>query len=142
VKWPKNMDNQCVLDAMTAAPWAVPVYHGSDESTVFVLLGPGTPRAADRVVLDVRSPEQSQASLPAGTRVTEVSVVVPATGPVPTLEVLDPSGEWVRLAATATHGSPMLLHVRLAAPMPAGAVRVGGPGRGAIHDLVVLGVPG
>jgi dolichyl-phosphate-mannose-protein mannosyltransferase len=142
VKWPKNMDNQCVLDAMTAAPWAVPVYHGSDESTVFVLLGPGTPRDTDRVVLDVRSPDQSQASLPAGTRVTEVSVVVPATGPVPTLEVRDTSGQWVRLAATATRGSPRLLHVRLAAPMPAGAVRVGGPAGGAVHDLVVLGVPG
>jgi hypothetical protein len=142
VKWPKNMDNQCVLDAMSAAPWAVPVYHGSDQSTVFVLLGPGTPRPADRPVLDVRAPEQSQASLPAGTRVTEVSVVVPATGPVPTLEVRDAAGRWVRLAATATRGSPSLLHVRLAAPMPAEAIRVGGSAGVAVHDLVVLGVPG
>jgi hypothetical protein len=141
VKWPKNMDNQCVLDAMASAPWAVPVYHGTDTSTVFVLLGPDTPRPADRVVLDVPAPTQPQASLPPGTRVTEVSVVVPAAGPAPTVEVRDVAGRWVPLPATAAEGSPRLLHVRLAAPMRADAVRVQGPAGVRLRDLVVLGVP-
>src|SRR3954449_8899059 len=142
VKWPKNMDNQCVLDAMTAAPWAVPVYHGTDTSTVFVLLGPDTPRRDDRVVVDAPAPQQSQLPLPPDTRVTEVSVVVPAAGPVPAIEVRNAAGEWVRLPATATEGAPRLLHARLAAPLSADPVRVTARAGRPVRDLVVLGVSG
>src|SRR4051794_2542686 len=139
VKWPKNMDNACLLDAMSNAPWAVPVYHGSDVSTVFVLVGSGTPRPSDRVVLDVRVPPTTQRALPAGTRVTEVSVVVPERGPEPTLELRSPAGKWVPLAADASQGSPRLLRVRLPAPLPATAVRVDAPDGTRLQDLVVLG---
>src|SRR4051794_19963328 len=141
VKWPKNMDNQCVLDAMTAAPWAVPVYHGTDTSTVFVLLGPDTPRRDDRVVVDAPAPQQSQLPLPPDTRVTEVSVVVPAAGPAPAIEVRNAAGEWVRLPATATEGTPRLLHARLAAPLSADAVRVTVRAGAPVRDFVVLGAP-
>src|SRR3954469_19403146 len=139
VKWPKNMDNACLLEAMSAAPLAGAVYPGSDGSTVFILLGPDTPRPSDHVVLDVRAPAQTQLPLPAGTRLTEVSVVVPGSGPVPALEIRDEAGRWVRLAATATEGSPRLLHVRLPAPTAAGAVRVDAPTGTRLQDLVVLG---
>jgi len=139
VKWPKNMDNACLLQALSSAPWAAPVYHGSDVSTVFVLLGPGTPRPTDRVLLDDPSPAQTQHALPPGTRVTEVSVVVPASGPVPTLEVRGPAGRWVPLSATVSDGSPRLLHVRLGTPTTADAVRVDAPAGTVLRDLVVLG---
>jgi 4-amino-4-deoxy-L-arabinose transferase-like glycosyltransferase len=139
-KWPHNIDNPCLLATLSVAPWAVPVFHGTDASTVFVLVGPGTPRPSDRVVLDVGSPAQSEASLPAGTQVTELSVVVPAEGPAPSLEVRD-HGEWVRLPASITEASPRLLHVRLSRPMAADAVRVTGAADGPLHDLVVLGRP-
>jgi hypothetical protein len=140
VKWPKNLDNACLLEAMSAATWAVPAYHGSDQSTVFLLLGPGTPRASDQVALAARSPARPQISLPPRTMVTEVSVVVPATGPVLALELRDTAGHWVRLRANATDGSPRLLHARLGAPMSAGAVRVDAPGGLRLQDLVVLAV--
>jgi len=139
VKWPKNMDNACLLAAMSSAPWSVPVYHGSDESTVFVLIGPKTPRPTDRVVLAVDAPPQPQVALPPGTQVTEVSVTVPRKGPPPTVEVRNPAGRWVRLAATAAEGSPRLLHVRLRLPVHADAVRIGVPAGTPLHDLVVLG---
>jgi hypothetical protein len=143
VKWPDNIDNGCVLAAMQVAPWAVPVYHGTDESTVFVLLGPQTPRAGLRVALDVASPGGSEAALAPGTQVRELSVVVPHSAVGVLLQVRTPDGRWTDVHARLTPEArgPRLLHARLAAPLTADAVRVVGAHGATLRDLVVLASP-
>jgi hypothetical protein len=143
VKWPYNIDNGCVFAAMQSAPWAVPVYHGTDESTVFVLIGPDTPRNGLRVALDETDPVTSQSRLPSSdTRVREVSVVVPDDASAPTLQVHTRSG-WVDLHATLTPDArgPRLLHAVLPTAVTGDSVRVLGPPGLRLHDLVVLAEP-
>ncbi|HET7529709.1 MAG TPA: hypothetical protein VFJ98_01995, partial [Mycobacteriales bacterium] len=138
LKWPKNMDNSCMLATMSAAPWAVPVYHGSDASTVFVLIGPGTARADEQVLLREATPTQRHVSLPPGARVSELSVVL-GDGEGGRVELRTPDGRWVPVDAQGTVPPPTLLHARLAAPVRATALRyVGDPGV-TLRDLVVLG---
>ena len=140
VKWPYNIDNGCVFAAMQSAPWAVPVYHGTDESTVFVLIGPDTPRSDLHVALDQADPATSETRLPtAHTRVREVSVVVPDDTSAPSLQLHTASG-WVDLASTLTPKArgPRLLHAALSAAVVGDAVRVTGAAGLPLHDLVVL----
>ena len=118
----------------------MPVYHGTDESTVFVLIGPDTPRDGLRVALDETDPATSEHALPAGdTHVREVSVVVPSGAGAVTLQLHTPSG-WRELPATLTPEArgPRLLHVRLPTALTGDAVRVTGPPGIALQDLVVL----
>jgi len=140
LKWPFNIDNRCILAAMRTVPWAVPVYDGSDESTVFVLIGPNTPRADLHVALDETTPDGVEAALPArDTRVREVSVVLPRNAVHPELQ-LHTAGGWVVLPATLTPDArgPRLLHAVLPTAQVGDAVRVIGELMGPAHDLVVL----
>lgn len=41
---PGQVDSPCLQNLLSEVPWAVPVFHGQDLSTVFALVGPGTPR--------------------------------------------------------------------------------------------------
>ena len=136
VKWPYNIDNGCILAAMQAATWAVPVYHGTDESTVFVLIGPNTPRADLHVVLDEATPT-NEVQLPSPSMVREISVTVPGSSR-PTLQVHSPGTGWTTVPATLTPPArgPRLLHVSLPTARPVDAVRVMGAAQ--LRDFVVL----
>jgi hypothetical protein len=141
VKWPYNIDNACVLATMKAVPWAVPVYQGSDESTVFALIGPDTPRADLHVVLDQPTSIASRTDLPGGpVRVREVSVVVPAGTRAAVLQLHTAGSGWVTIPARLTPPArgPRLLHAVLPAGLVADAVRVFGPSESSLRDLVVL----
>ena len=140
VKWPNTIDSTCLLDAMTAAPWAVPAYHGSDQSTVFVLLGPGTPRANLHVALDLPTASASETSLPSGTVVRELSFV--AAGAPPRIQLRVGSDRWLTVQTTTTSVAPHLVHAVLPRGVAADAVRFAarGPGVG-VRDLLVLAEP-
>ncbi|HET6818003.1 MAG TPA: hypothetical protein VFH66_12330 [Mycobacteriales bacterium] len=142
VKWPYNFDNACVLAAMQAAPWAVPVYHGTDHSTVYVLIGPNTPRASLHVALDQPTPTGSRVDLPgrSADHVAEMSVVIPAAVRTAVLQLHTAGSGWVTVPAVLTPPArgPRLLHARLTTPIAADAVRVLGPSAGTLRDLVVL----
>lgn len=45
---PGQVDSPCLQTLLSDVPWAVPVFQGRDLSTVFALVGPGTPRPHDR----------------------------------------------------------------------------------------------
>jgi hypothetical protein len=137
LKWPYNIDNPCVFDVMRAASWAVPVYHGTDASTVFVLIGPQTPRADLHVALDQPTPAGSVAKLARITNVTELSVAVSGLSR-PELQVHSNASGWVTVPSSlsAPGKGPRLLHARLATPVEADAVRV--LGASGLRDLVVL----
>jgi hypothetical protein len=137
VKWPYNFDNGCVLAAMQAAPWAVPIYHGSDHSTVFVLIGPDTPRAALHVALDEAAPAGAEVSLPSTSQIKEISVAVLGSAR-PLLQVRAPGAGWTTVPSTMTPPArgPRLLHSSLPAAQAADAVRV--VGAVGLRDLVVL----
>ena len=137
VKWPHNMDSTCLLDAMSAAPWAVPAYHGSDESTVFVLLGPGSPRANLHVALDLPTLSSAEQALPSHTVVRELSLV--ADGPPPQIQLRIGPDRWVTVHTTSTSVAPRLIHASLPRGVPADAVRFVASGPGPrVRDLLVL----
>jgi len=137
IKWPDNMDSACVLATMRAADWAVPVYHGSDTSTVFLVLGPGTSRDGAEVAVDLPTPSAAVA-LPQPRRLTEVSVVLARGAGTARVEVRRPDGRWTAVAVRMTGTEPRLVHARFATPVVATAVRVVGVPAGRLRDLVVL----
>jgi len=138
VKWPNHMDQWCMQVTLLAAPWAVPVYNGTDQSTVFVLLGPDTPRAGLTVAAAVSSPTTSTTGWQHVARVREISVEAARATAGTTLELRQPDGRWRSIPTTVSSGSPALLHAQLTQPVLATAVRVVGTGAAPLQDLVVL----
>lgn len=138
LKWPGAMDYPCMLQTMSTAPWAVPVYTGSDQSTVFVLFGDGTPRAGMTVATNLSSPSDVT-PLGGAVRVGEVSLEVGGVASDVGIELRDKSGQWHRLSTTRTAPAPALVDARLAQPLVATAVRVVGAGSAPLLHLVVFG---
>jgi hypothetical protein len=138
VKWPNHMDQWCMQVTLSASSWAVPVYHGTDQSTVFVLLGPDTPRSGLTVATRISAPTSTTSDWHHVARVREISVEVvePVTGAY--LELRQPDGRWRAVPTTSSHGVPGLLHAQLTKPIDATAVRVVGTGASPLQDLVVL----
>jgi hypothetical protein len=132
-KWPGELDNVCVRDALARAPWAVPVYTGSDVSTVFVLLGPGTPRAGEVVAVHAGAPATAVTALPRSETVREVSVELTTRAPHALLQ-LHTAGGWV----TVAHDVAGLLHATFSTPLAADSVRVVGAAPGSQRELTVL----
>ncbi|MBV9291937.1 MAG: hypothetical protein JO222_05755 [Frankiales bacterium] len=135
VKWPGVMDNGCVLDALSASSWAVPVYTGTDRATVFALTGPGTPRP-DGSLATATGP------LPSGAVVREVSAEVtqvPAAAVArAVIEVRRSDGTWQTLPTARSSVRPVLLDARAVVPADATAVRIVGLPRGAVLLHVVV----
>jgi hypothetical protein len=137
LKWPGAMDDSCILRTVSTADWAVPVYTGTDISTVFVLIGPGTPRAGLAVAADRPTPATPVVDLGVPMQVRELSVEVagPSTGA--RLE-LRAGGRWQPVPTTTSGGSPELLHAQLPTPLLATAARVVGADDAMLRDFVVL----
>jgi hypothetical protein len=140
LKWPATMDQACVFQTMSQAPWAIPVYTGRDESTVFMLLGTGSPRADLSVAANVPAPAAAETTLTKPTPVQEVSVELTGLSPNASLE-LHTNGHWQTVPTTITSGITHLLHAQLAEPMTASAVRVVGNDGATLQHLVVLAAP-
>ena len=140
LKWPNNMDQTCVLQTMLQAQWAVPVYTGRDASTVFVLVGDGTPRANLTVARDVPLPTSTMTRFRTPTAVQEVSAEL--SGPSDAvIEVRDIHGRWLELPTTTTSGAAYLVHADLSEPVLATAVRIGDTEGESLQHLVVLAAP-
>lgn len=137
LKWPGSIDDTCILHTMSSADWAVPVYAGSDLSTVFVLVGPATPRAGLAVAADRRMPAGPVVDLGAPVRVRELSVEVAGRSTAGRLE-LRVGGHWQGVPTTSSGGSPDLLHAQLSQPVVATAARVVGADGATLRDFVVL----
>ncbi len=69
-------DQPCLSSVAAHEPWSVELLHTSlDDATVFELVGPGTPNPdLAGLVVAATAPERSTWRLPAGSRVTQVSV--------------------------------------------------------------------
>ena len=141
LKWPSTMDQACVFQTMSVAKWAIPVYTGRDESTVFMLVGSGTPRADVDVAANVLAPATDETRLAKPAAVQEISVELDGLSPDAALELRGPRGQWRTVPTTITSGVTHLLHAQLAEPITATAVRVVDSEGASLQHLVVLAAP-
>ena len=135
------MDQACLFQTISQAPWAIPVYSGRDESTVFSLVGPGTPRADLAVAANVAVPSSAVTTLAKPAMVAEVSVELNGLAPDAALELRNRHGRWQRIPTIATGGSAHLLHAELSDPIEATAVRAVDADDATLQHVVVLVAP-
>jgi hypothetical protein len=138
LKFPGAIDNACLFGTMQRAPWAVPVYTGSDASTVFVLLGAGTPRPGLTVAARIPADVPATVRLPNEAEVRELSVELVGSAADVSFQLRRPDGRWTTVAADSSGGVPALFDAAVPPGTRATAVRVVGADSGSLRNLVVL----